>query len=58
MRIVVHLGVVWCYQISGGWYTHLRPFPMAMKKDKDDYVPDINHASVLEYLKKTQVLLG
>lgn len=52
MKIVVHAGMVWAYQIASGWFLHLRAFPMAMKKIGDDIVPDMEHASVLTYVEK------
>ena len=53
MRVVVHAGMVWVYRIAGGWYTHLRCFPEAIKRaSKDEYVPDLEHASVVKFVKE------
>lgn len=55
MKVEVHLGIVWAYKIAGGWFIHLKAFPEAVKKikkkPKDEYVPDVDHATVLKYVK-------
>lgn len=50
--IKVHAGVVWVVSIKSGWYWLLKAFPQAIKKiDKDNYAPDIDHPTVLKYIK-------
>lgn len=57
--IVVHNGIVWAYQIKGGWFWYIKGFPEAIKKigkgDKAQYVPDPEHPTVLAYEKKNAV---
>ena len=61
MTVVVHLGVVWAYHIARGWFRCIKPFPEAVKKikvkgkdgkTKDEFVPDVDHPSVLKYIKE------
>lgn len=50
--VVIHNGGVWAYKISCGWFLYLKAFPQAFKKiGKDDFIPDVNHQSVLDYTK-------
>jgi hypothetical protein len=57
MNIQIKNGIVWVWRIHGGWYTHLKAFPEAVKKvSKDNYEPDTSHPSVLKYIKENSIL--
>lgn len=49
MKVVVHHGVVWVYEVSGGWFRHLKGFPEALTKKGE---PDPDHESVRKYMEK------
>ncbi len=63
--IVVHNGIVWAYQIKGGWYWYIKGFPEAFKaiqdpkypndKKKKLYIPNPEDPTVLAYEKKNAV---
>lgn len=49
MKTIIHVGSVWVYRISNGWYQNIRCFPEARDKNGN---PDMKHPSVLKYLKE------
>jgi hypothetical protein len=48
VNVVVHLGVVWAYHVTGGWFRRLKAFPDAVDRKGE---PDTGHPSVLKYVK-------